>query len=77
MVRPPRLIEFPSDFPYSFTNHRQRAVKKTVYLPLRIYSEPDIDWWLNERDFDLSVAGLNRIVKLELKARLSIFDSIK
>jgi dienelactone hydrolase len=48
------LSNFHRISPYSFTDHNQRAVKKMVDLPLRIYSEPDIEWWLNERDFDFT-----------------------
>lgn len=51
------LSNFHQISPYSFTDHNQRAVKKMVDLPLRIYSEPDIDWWLKERDLDLT--GVN------------------
>jgi dienelactone hydrolase len=51
------LSNFHQISPYSFTDHSQRAVRKMVDLPLRIYSEPDIDWWLRERDLDLT--GVN------------------
>lgn len=40
--------------PYSFTDESQTAVKKLIEIPLRIYSEPDIDWWMKERNADLT-----------------------
>lgn len=40
--------------PYSFTDESQTAVKKLVNVPLRIYSEPDIAWWMKERNADLT-----------------------
>ncbi|RQO30213.1 alpha/beta hydrolase [Taibaiella sp. KBW10] len=40
--------------PYSFSDTTQRAVKCLVNTPLRIYCEPDIQWWMQERSFDLS-----------------------
>ncbi|WP_300659948.1 alpha/beta hydrolase [Fluviicola sp.] len=40
--------------PYSFTDESQTAVKKLVNMPLRIYSEPDIAWWMKERNADLT-----------------------
>ena len=38
--------------PYSFNDTAQTAVKNLVSVPLRLYSEPDIDWWLKERGTD-------------------------
>lgn len=40
--------------PYSFTDESQTAVKKLIHVPLRIYSEPDIAWWMKERNADLT-----------------------
>jgi len=69
----------PSDFlnqyyklsPYSFSDTNQTAVKKTSTIPLRIYSEPDLDWWLKERGADISNMNIsdcssmiNELVKL-------------
>jgi len=51
------LANFHQMSPYSFSDHSQRAVKTILDLPIRIYSEPDIDWWLEERDLDLT--GVN------------------
>lgn len=43
--------------PYSFTDTTQTAIKKIIKLPLRIYSEPDINWWLKENEVDFT--GMN------------------
>lgn len=40
--------------PYSFSDKAQTAIKKIVTIPLRIYTEPDINWWLNERGEDFT-----------------------
>lgn len=46
------LSNFYDISPYSLSDHNQTAVKKFGNIPLRIYTEPDIDWWLKERNFD-------------------------
>lgn len=38
--------------PYSFNDTNQTAIKNLIAIPLRLYSEPDIDWWLKERGTD-------------------------
>lgn len=40
--------------PYSYSDENQTAVKKLIQVPLRIYSEPDIDWWMKERNTDVT-----------------------
>lgn len=40
--------------PYSFSDTTQSAIKKLINIPIRIYTEPDVDWWLNERHSDLT-----------------------
>ena len=40
--------------PYSFSDTTQSAIKKLLNIPLRIYSEPDINWWIKERGADFS-----------------------
>lgn len=40
--------------PYSFTDTSQSAIKGLMHLPLRIYAEPDIQWWLKERNTDVT-----------------------
>ena len=39
--------------PYSFNDSTQKAVKKLVNIPIKIFCEPDINWWINERNSDL------------------------
>ncbi|MES2894285.1 MAG: alpha/beta hydrolase [Bacteroidota bacterium] len=34
--------------PYSFTDTTQAAIKSLINLPLRLYTEPDIHWWLRD-----------------------------
>lgn len=43
--------------PYSFSDTSLRAAKGLVDVPVRIYIEPAIEWWLQERQTDAS--GLN------------------
>lgn len=45
--------------PYSLSDSTQSAVKKLSATPVRIYIEPDAQWWLDERKTD--VFGLNII----------------
>lgn len=40
--------------PYSFSDTTQIAIKKIVTIPLRIYTEPDVNWWLKERGEDFT-----------------------
>lgn len=51
------LKNYYSISPYSYTDINQTAVKKFGNVPLRIYSEPDIEWFLKERSADLT--GMN------------------
>jgi hypothetical protein len=57
--------------PYSFSDTTERAVKTLIKTPLMIISEPDIQWWLSQRGYDLSyvnitdqVAMINELQKL-------------
>ena len=57
--------------PYSFSDTTQRAVKTLIKTPLMIFTEPDIQWWLSQRGYDLSyinitdqVAMINELQKL-------------
>jgi hypothetical protein len=42
--------------PYSFTDTTQQAIKPLIGLPIRLYTEPDVGWWL-KRGVDYS--GMN------------------
>lgn len=48
------LSEYYNFSPYSFTDTTQSAIKKLTNIPLRIYTEPDIKWWLKERRADFT-----------------------
>lgn len=38
--------------PYSFSDTSQRAIKSLVKMPIMFISEPDIEWWLTNRNYD-------------------------
>ncbi|MFD1874945.1 hypothetical protein [Hymenobacter bucti] len=40
--------------PYSFSDTSQAAIKSLLHVPLRLYSEPDIRWWLSQRRADFT-----------------------
>ena len=52
------LLNYYKVSPYSFTDTNQTAIKNIINTPLRIYSEPDINWWLKERNSDFSAMNV-------------------
>jgi pimeloyl-ACP methyl ester carboxylesterase len=44
--------------PYSFTDTNQTAIIKLVQVPVRIYAEADVNWWLDQRGFDLTSTNI-------------------
>jgi hypothetical protein len=48
------LAEYYRFSPYSFSDTSQTAIKKLTKIPLRIYTEPDITWWMKERRADFT-----------------------
>jgi esterase/lipase len=48
------LTEYFKFSPYSFSDTTQTAIKKLTKMPLRIYTEPDINWWMKERRADFT-----------------------
>jgi hypothetical protein len=42
--------------PYSFSDTTQQAIKPLINLPIRLYTEPDIAWWLNN---GVDYSGMN------------------
>jgi len=38
--------------PYSYTDETQASVKNLINMPLMIITEPDVNWWLQERGYD-------------------------
>ena len=51
------LTDYYNLSPYSFSDTTQTAIKKLIKMLLRIYTEPDINWWLKERGADFT--GMN------------------
>lgn len=49
-----KLSEYYKLSPYSFSDTTQTMIKKIVNVPLRIYTEPDIIWWLKEHGEDFT-----------------------
>lgn len=49
-----KITEYHNFSPYSFSDTTQLAIKKLINMPLRIYTEPDINWWLKERGADFT-----------------------
>ncbi len=46
------LGSFYNNSPYSYFDSTQTAIKPLVKTPIMIISEPDIQWWLNQRGYD-------------------------
>lgn len=49
-----RLDEYYKISAYSYSDTSQTEIKKLLTVPLRIYTEPDINWWLKERGADFT-----------------------
>ncbi len=45
--------------PYSFSDTTQRAVKNLIKTPVMFITEPDIQWWLGQRGYDLSYMNVS------------------
>jgi hypothetical protein len=48
------LKKFYTNSPYSFSDTTQKAIKYLTKTPIMLISEPDIQWGLNERGYDIS-----------------------
>jgi len=48
------LADYYKISPYSFSDTTQTAIKKLSNISFRIYTEPDINWWLKERGADFT-----------------------
>ncbi len=48
------LENFHSHSPYSFSDTTQKAIKNLIKIPIMIISEPDLQWYLKERNYDCS-----------------------
>lgn len=70
--------------PYSFSDTTQKAIKNIIKIPIMIISEPDIQWYLKERNYDCSynnildqVAMINELQRLGNKNALLITTTNK
>lgn len=52
------LENFYNNSPYSYSDTTQRAIKSLIKTPIMIISEPDIQWWLNQRGYDYSYINI-------------------
>ncbi len=43
-----KLANYYALSPYSFNDTTQQAIKPLINLPIRLYAEPDIHWWLKD-----------------------------
>jgi hypothetical protein len=48
------LAQYYNISPYSYSDTTQTVIKKLINVPLRIYTEPDINWWLKQRGADFT-----------------------
>jgi hypothetical protein len=60
--------------PYSFTDTLQTAIKPLAKLPLRLYTEPDILWWLDDT---ADYSGMNAFDFAALTNELRRMGNIK
>lgn len=65
------LENFHSQSPYSFSDTTQKAIKNLIKIPIMIISEPDLQWYLKERNYDCSynnitdqIAMINELQRL-------------
>lgn len=52
------LKNYHSQSPYSFSDTTQKAIKNLIEIPIMIISEPDIQWYLKDRNYDLSYSNI-------------------
>lgn len=52
------LVNFYNNSPYSYFDTTQTAIKPLVKTPIMIISEPDIQWWLNQRGYDYTYMNI-------------------
>lgn len=52
------LENFYNISPYSFSDITQRAVKTLVKTPIMLITEPDIQWWLDQRGYDFAYINI-------------------
>lgn len=76
------LLNYRKMSPYSFTDTTQYAIKPLANLPIRLYTEPDVLWWLKDgadysgiNSFDFA-AMTNELIRMgNTKVELIITDN--
>jgi hypothetical protein len=70
--------------PYSFSDTTQAALKHLVTVPIKLFTEPDVDWWLKERGADFSnmnaldaSAMINELQRLGNKKAILVTTSLQ
>ncbi len=78
------LENYHSQSPYSFSDTTQKAIKNLIKIPIMIISEPEIQWYLKERNYDCSynniidqVAMINELQRLGNKNAVLITTTNK
>lgn len=78
------IDNFYRNSPYSFSDTTQQAIKTLATMPVRIISEPDIQWWLSNRGYDYDyinitdqAAMINELQKMGNKNALLITTTNK
>jgi len=68
--------------PYSFSDTTQKAIKNLINTPILLITEPDIQWWLKERGYDISynnitdhTAMINELQRLGNKKAVLVLTS--
>ena len=66
MQGPPQtaLHNYYYNSPYSYSDTTQKAVKTLVNTPIKLITEPDIDWWLANRGYDLTSMNATSLVAM-------------
>lgn len=52
------LLNFYKGSPYSYSDTTQKAIRSLTQTPIMIISEPDIQWWLDQRGYDYSYINI-------------------
>lgn len=78
------LENYHAQSPYSFSDTTQKAIKNLIKIPIMLISEPDIQWYLKERNYDCSynniidqVAMINELQRLGNKNAILITTTNK
>lgn len=52
------LKNFYNNSPFSFSDTTQQAIRTLVKTPIMIISEPDIQWWMDQRGYDYAYINI-------------------